>query len=564
MKRILKIIPVFIVNLYSLFYLGLFITDYSFLFKTSLSNLTGFTALFGFLLLMLRMLDKERFSGLYLFKLAKQFSRLKDIHLLCISFLAVTLMLSLLGIARHKSFATMSWDMGIFEQALWNTLHGNLFFSSIRGNISLLGDHFQPILFFILPFYALKPSVATLLIIQAVFLGLSVFPLYLIARDRLNNRFIVFSVIISFILSKGLRGVGLSDFHPEGIIIPLCFTAFYFLIKRKNLLFILTCILLLFCKETAVFIILGFGLYSLVFLRRKVCGLSLIILALAAWAVETRLFIPYFNDFDHSYFYYQRMAFGKTYTENLRFIINDFPRFISFIFSPGKIDYLLRLTGSLGFLPFFAPSQYIMVFMPLVTILLASEKLAGYYSVNSHYVGAVLPFIYISAIYGAANAAAFLEKKTNLSQTSLFKLIGTGIILLSLLFYSKTDAYKFNKFTSGMRVNRVSEKLSWVAIIPKDATLSATSNYVPHLCHRKYIYDWRPEGGLPETEYYVIDLEFTGYLNNEAKNQIPDFLKQAHLKYKNIFSNPQGTFFIFHNPYVDMKKIEGYHGNFGI
>lgn len=215
MKKIfIGLLGVFI-NLFSLFYLGLFITDYSFLYKRGFSNIAGFSLFFAFLLFILWKLDKNRFLNLYALKMAKQLSQLKDIYLLWAAFCIIVLVLSTMGIARHLSLGTMAWDMGIFEQAFWNTLQGDTFFCSIRGNINLLGDHFQPVLFLFLPFYALKPHAATLIILQAILLGLSVFPLYLIAKDKLSNRFLIFSLVISFILSKGVGGWGYQIFTPK-------------------------------------------------------------------------------------------------------------------------------------------------------------------------------------------------------------------------------------------------------------------------------------------------------------------------------------------------------------
>lgn len=566
MKKIFVKLISFAADLFSLFYLGLFITDYSFLFSKPISNISGLTGIFVFLVIIFWFMDKVNFRKLIIFKITGYLVKLKDRQLLFILFFYIFSMFSLMGIARHMSLGTMAWDMGIFEQAFWNTLHGDLFFSSIRGNFSLMGEHFEPVLFLILPFYALKPSVEALIVIQAIFLGLSVYALYLIAKEKLSSRFLIFSVILSFVLSKGLRGVGLSDFHPESLILLFSFLTFYFLIKKNNLMFILSCILLLSCKETTVFIILGFGLYSLFFLKRRACGGALIITAVSAWLIETKMVLPYLNQFSGSYVYFERMPFGKTYAENFNYIIGNFGHFVSFVFAPGKIDYLLRLTGSICFLPFFAPSLYIVNFMPLVTILLASDKLSGYYSLTSHYTGAVIPFVYISAIYGVSNVILFLQKKRKLEQKRSAKILGIFIIIFSLFFFGKTDSSKLNKYINGIRVNKASEKLKLTRAIPKDASLSVTSNYVPHLCHRKYIYDWDPNNPLSlATEYLLIDLDFQDYLKDDAKKKMPEFFDTAKAKgYKIIFSTADNRLLIMRNPSYDFSTIERFRGNIGL
>ena len=48
------------------------------------------------------------------------------------------------AVRRHRTFQT-GFDLGIFDQALWNTAHGRLLFSSLKGDTILLGDHFDPL-----------------------------------------------------------------------------------------------------------------------------------------------------------------------------------------------------------------------------------------------------------------------------------------------------------------------------------------------------------------------------------------------------------------------------------
>ncbi|HTZ11254.1 MAG TPA: DUF2079 domain-containing protein, partial [Candidatus Margulisiibacteriota bacterium] len=153
MKKFLLSILNTLINLYSLLYLGLFLTDYSFMIKKGISNIAGPTAGMFFLLALSFLLDKDSFSGLYLPRILKSFIALPDKIILAVLSLSSVLVISTLGIARHLSFSTMAWDMGLFDQAIWNTLHGDLLFSSIRGNLFLLGDHFEPILFLVVPFY---------------------------------------------------------------------------------------------------------------------------------------------------------------------------------------------------------------------------------------------------------------------------------------------------------------------------------------------------------------------------------------------------------------------------
>ncbi|MFZ2938277.1 MAG: DUF2079 domain-containing protein [Candidatus Omnitrophota bacterium] len=562
----LKKIINFIILAYLFFFLSLFITDYSFIHGVGFTNISGFTALLLALLFIRWMLDKKSFGQIYIFKKFVQLTKINDRSLLVVFFLLITFTISALSIVRHLSFSSMAWDMGAFDQAFWNTLQGNIFFSSLRGNISLLGDHFEPILFLIVPFYALWRHVFTLLIIQALLLGSSVFPLYLIAKHKLKSQVLIFAFITSFALSKAIRGIGLSDFHPEAFIVPLCFLAFYALTSKKNLLFILSIFFILACKETSVFVVIGFGIYAFFALKRKLTGLLLIILAIFFWFLETKLIIPSLNDSHTGYYFYNRMPFGSTYQENLVFVLKNPLKFISFIFIPEKISFCIKLFGLAGFCSFFAPAQYILFIVPLFILLLGTPQLSGYYSLSSHYVAFVLPFVYISSIYGAANLIEFIKRRQvskRISPDKIKIILSAYIIIISLFFYGKTDAYKFRRFIDGIRQGRSFEKIAYLSRIPKDASVSASANLVPHLSGRKYIFEWNPETDLSlKTDYIVIDTTLVDYMPLSVRSKIPEFFNKAtKAGYKKVFQGPSKTFFIFFNPDNDNSSVVNYRWN---
>ena len=81
--------------------------------------------------------------------------------------LAHAVTFSTLAILRDHAVWSASVDLGIFKEALWNTLHGRVMYSPTVG-YSFLGEHFSPVLFLLVPFYALSPTSECLLIIQTL------------------------------------------------------------------------------------------------------------------------------------------------------------------------------------------------------------------------------------------------------------------------------------------------------------------------------------------------------------------------------------------------------------
>ncbi len=75
-----------------------------------------------------------------------------------------------------------SWDLGIYTEYVKQAAHLAAPVADIRGaGFNLFGDHFQPIVAIIAPFFRVFPSAATLLVAQALLAALSVFP---VSQDR--------------------------------------------------------------------------------------------------------------------------------------------------------------------------------------------------------------------------------------------------------------------------------------------------------------------------------------------------------------------------------------------
>ncbi len=547
--------------LFFYFFLGLFVTDYSFILLplhqmglpfASITNIAGPTIGLSLLLLLRYAVGKDSFSGSPVIKNLYSLANLSDKKLLFMAGSAIFIVFTVLSIARHLSLSSGASDLGIFDQAIWNTTRGDILFSSLKGNMNLLGDHFEPILLLLAPLYMLWQDVTVLFLVQSALLASAVIPLYLIAKDRLSSRFLIFTFIFAYVLSRPLRGVGLSDFHPECFILPLFFWAYFLVIKEKNIFLFLTIFLLLLCKEDTAFLISGLGIFMLFGQKRLKGGAALIIIGISAWLLETKIIIPYFNPIG-TYPYMDRLPFGLTYMDNIKTLFSDPFYVVSSFLTKEKMAYCVKMFSSLGFLPILSPGHYILVAIPLFKNLLPiNPNFSGFYDITSHYTASLIPFVFIAAIYGAG----WLIGKIRNKRATLF--LGGLIIFSSLLSYSKTDGYKFIRFLDGIKNNRSIEVLSYLKMVPKDASVAANFNLVPHLSHRKYILEWNPQSKTGDiTEYIVIDMNLLEYLSKDDLAAIEPYFKDiADKGYKKIFVSPDGAFLIFHNPEIDKTLVE--------
>ena len=127
--------------------------------------------------------------------------------------------LGTLTLMRHQSLQTYGCDLGIFDNVLWNTVHGHVLHSAIL-NRHFFGEHASPILLLLAPLYAPWQDARLLLILQAVALAWAALPLYRMAARQLGPAagLVVLFLYFSYV---PLQGLYLFDFHEVALALPL-------------------------------------------------------------------------------------------------------------------------------------------------------------------------------------------------------------------------------------------------------------------------------------------------------------------------------------------------------
>ncbi len=123
---------------------------------------------------------------------------------------------------RAIELQTTTWDLGLYQQALWTTAHGHPFYETADvetgGYRSLLQVHTVFLLYAIVPIYAALPSEATLFAIQSAVVALAAVPLYLLARQRTGSPWLGLVAAIVFLAATPTLSSNLYDFHPEAFL----------------------------------------------------------------------------------------------------------------------------------------------------------------------------------------------------------------------------------------------------------------------------------------------------------------------------------------------------------
>lgn len=172
-----------------------------------------------------------------------------------------------LGELRVLDLTTSTWDMGIYQQALWSAGHGRGFYESpdweTGGFSSFLQVHSAFILYLLVPVYGLFPSQTTLLIAQAVVVGGAAFPLYFLAKDVTGSPKAAMAAAGLYLVWTPILGGALYDFHAEAFLPIEYFTLVLFWNRGRYHLGALVALLAFLTFDIAPVLIGVFALVSM-------------------------------------------------------------------------------------------------------------------------------------------------------------------------------------------------------------------------------------------------------------------------------------------------------------
>jgi len=462
--------------------------------------------------------------------------------------LAFAVFFSYLAVMKHEGLQSKGFDLGNFDQAIWNTAHGRPFeFTNWQGKENWfriptrLGMHVEPILLLIAPLYWLWDNVWVLLILQAVVVALGGVGIWLLAQWRYRKdaggtlstaaQWASLALVAVFLLNPLLQSALLVDFHGVTLVAGLIPFAIYFMLRRRYGWFILFALLIAMTKEEMPLMVALMGLYILIFQgwrgkekedRKKAfwVGGSAFMLGLAWTATAFLVIMPYFNSVGASPYvsHYGYASHFSEVLENGGISLRTIPQLILILFSiflkPDALTYIAGLLLPVAFLALFD--------LPLLLIGSASLSInilsthPAQHLLALHYITPLVPIITLATVTGIANLTRRLRNDAHplahwLPERLRKAPVGQWHLILALVALL---------FTLGVQVDRgftpLSRTFRWPVLqahhhlaqrffdqIPPDASVSTQQLLNPHLTHRRQITI------LPfdrSGEYYLIDI----------------------------------------------------------
>ncbi|MBI2864144.1 MAG: DUF2079 domain-containing protein [Chloroflexi bacterium] len=393
-----------------------------------------------------------------------------------------------LSVLRHDSLRSNAYDLGIFDQVIWNTSQGRLFDETvmIEYTSTLLGNHFSPILLFFVPLYWLFSDARVLLIAQTAALAAGALPVYWLARDKLGSRPAALALASSYFLFPALHYVNLFDFHEVAIASPFIGFAIYFLVNRRYRPFAVCLFFALISREEIAVVTVGLGVWIIILQRQRLIGTAVLATGAIYGYLTIMVLIPHFQGANEYYYVVRYAHLGKSVGEIAKTVFLNPLYVLELLTSPQRIEYVLHLLVPLGLLPTLGLDLLALSFPSFTYLLLSNYK--EMYDVTNQYSAVLIPPIFLASVHGVG---VLMRRKRGNGNLYLWAAVSYVLVSSAVSYY----LYSPGPFSQRFRPERyvidehTAQGLQIIdTMISPKASVSAQTDLVPHLSHRKEIY----------------------------------------------------------------------------
>lgn len=450
------------------------------------------------------------------------------------SILAYGAVFSYFTVLKHNLFQTYAWDLGIFDQSLYTTLQGRLLYYTpdlyMNINGSFFAQHISPILFLLLPLYAIRPSATTLLVLKSFVLALGAFPLYLMANRELKSKRSAVLLVLLYLLYPPLQASNWFDFQPQVFLPLFIFSSYHFFKGKSWRLYFFTILLALMVEEHIAIIVFILSIYTLAnnwkgflpALKNRQANkalISIVTMALCMVWFISALYLKGSFPINQEFI----VRYKATDTFSVLGVKGD-PLFmpVYVLLNPQrawdalmydytiKFFYIVLLFAPLVFLPF--RDKLSLGVLVLVAPFLLSNYWA-YYTIGAHYPLYFLPLIFIATL----NA---LKKFRSKAQATILE----TALIVTILFVASTSPLSPVSESFGAGNKRIlwypdisfsttehSDSLhNLLRLIPPKASVLTQNHLFPHVSARLHAYV------VPPIERFENDTEYLRGLINKS------------------------------------------------
>ena len=398
--------------------------------------------------------------------------------------LVYVLTTTFLSVRLHEKGLTSNYDLALFENLIYRALQGRV---GLAMGLPYFGVHFEPILYAVLPFYALVPRTETLLAIQSFALGGAAVPIYLLARRFVGPSFPAFVVVFAYLTHPSLHGPNFYDFHFLALSPLFVAWAAYFFVRRSYKRFWLALFGALLCREDVALgiALVALGLFALR-MRPKVSAVTFVI-SLAWFSLVKFVWMRHFAVDTFSDFYQPLIRTGDQGFSGVAKTLFTNPIYVfSTLLTGEKLLLALQLFVPFAWLPV-RQWKTLPLLLPGLAIVGLAASSSAIVMVQFHYCLHFLPYLAIATCI----ALAVRKPSARLSAALAMALGATVVTCHYGAFVRDTFRPAFHEVTFDWTEEDEQRRAAFGRIkkkIPDDAIVCAGEHEGPHLARRQRLY----------------------------------------------------------------------------
>ncbi len=376
----------------------------------------------------------------------------------------------------------MGFDLGLIQQAVWNTIHGR-FFESYAYDFTnnLLGTDSFFVLLIFMPFYALLPNPATMLVIQTLVVASAAIPVYLLAQQIVGHRWAGPLAALLYLAYLPVINGNLYEIRERimaGAFVLWMMLCIYRGWYRRMWL---PLVLALSCRLDATIGVAMVGVYALLLGRPLRFGLTLIGSAVVWYLFVTRVMIPHYLLAPIGYIFLEHYGdFGTTPLSIVTGVLSNPLHTLLYSFTAPKLWYLLGMFLPLAFLTL-GDWRSLLSVIPLYGLNLLANR-AIQWDIYHHYQGMIVPFMLV----GALTTLATLERRGWLGNASVERLAALMVVctlLAPVIFGTQLPGLLFPRPKPRLQAaNQIVQE------VPPGAPLAVGNLLTPHVAPREGLY----------------------------------------------------------------------------
>ncbi len=340
--------------------------------------------------------------------------------------LVLVLVLVLLSTAWHAAMQYSFWqrymlgyaDMGLFVNELEHCLPWRE--ASARFADTRLGYHAVWMFYLLTPLYALVRHPVFLMVVGSLFLNAAAIPFFLMVKRRTGHSGKAFLIACCWLLLPSLSRLpyaGTYGFQSIYLAVPFLAWAWCLAMGDRWRASHVCLVLALLCEETVCGVAVGWGVYLLLFTKRRRDGAIIVAGAVAYLLLTTQVIIPHFTS-------------AMTYTRLKLFGDVGVGEVAGRLARPEVAYYLVALLAPVA-IGLWRHAKLLVVILPtLVLVLLLRD--GQYLNIKYWHQSSMLPLIFCAATLAVVGAKS---EASQASRPDASRGLATGLFVTLLLFH---------------------------------------------------------------------------------------------------------------------------------